>query len=233
MLGKNIKITCSASDLVPISSLHEFQGNLKTLEEKDYQKLKSSIEKYGFSFPVFLWKNGKNNVIDGHQRICVVKKMIEEGYSLPEGKIPVAYIEAKDEKEAKKKILLATSQYAKINGEGLFEFLSLNQIDPNEMLGEIEIPQINVDRFMDKFYVDHSAEDDVPPVPVKAVSKYGEVYQIGGHRLMCGDATKKADVEKLMDGRKADMVFTDPPYSVNYGHDQEELQKKSGGAFSK
>jgi len=59
-------------------------------------------------------------------------------------------------------------------------------------------------------------EDDVPEVQEEAVSKLGEIYQLGNHRLMCGDATKIEDVEKLMDGQKADMVFTDPPYNVDY-----------------
>jgi len=59
--------------------------------------------------------------------------------------------------------------------------------------------------------------DEVPELPKEPKSKLGEVYQLGDHRLMCGDATKKEDVEKLMDGDKADMVFTDPPYNVDYG----------------
>ena len=59
-------------------------------------------------------------------------------------------------------------------------------------------------------------EDDVPPVPVEPVSKLGDLYILGDHRLMCGDSTVLADVERLMGGQKADMVFTDPPYGVDY-----------------
>jgi len=57
-------------------------------------------------------------------------------------------------------------------------------------------------------------EDDVPPVPDEPKTKLGDVYRLGVHRLMCGDSTKREDVERLMDGQKADMVFTDPPYNV-------------------
>jgi DNA modification methylase len=57
-------------------------------------------------------------------------------------------------------------------------------------------------------------EDDVPPVPVEPVSKLGDLYILGNHRLLCGDSTVLADVERLMGGAKADMVFTDPPYNV-------------------
>src|ERR1035437_9187992 len=59
-------------------------------------------------------------------------------------------------------------------------------------------------------------EDDVPPVPVEPVSKLGDLYLLGDHRLLCGDSTVLADVERLMGGQKADMVFTDPPYGIGY-----------------
>ena len=59
-------------------------------------------------------------------------------------------------------------------------------------------------------------EDIVPEVPEEPKSKKGEIYQLGNHRLMCGDSTNADDVAKLMDGNKADMVFTDPPYGVSY-----------------
>jgi DNA modification methylase len=71
---------------------------------------------------------------------------------------------------------------------------------------------------IDNWTSDEIVEDDVPELDDTSdpVSKLGEVYQLGRHRLMCGNATKIEDVEKLMDGNKADMVFTDPPYGVDY-----------------
>ena len=59
-------------------------------------------------------------------------------------------------------------------------------------------------------------EDEIPEPPVEPKTKLGDIYQLGRHRLMCGDSTDLATVERLMDGTKADMVFTDPPYGVNY-----------------
>ena len=61
-------------------------------------------------------------------------------------------------------------------------------------------------------------EDDVPEAPEKAISQLGDLYQLGQHRLLCGDSTAKDAVDKLMDGQKVDMVFTDPPYNINYGN---------------
>ena len=69
---------------------------------------------------------------------------------------------------------------------------------------------------LDDLFKTEVEEDEAPEVDETAepVSKLGEVYQLGRHRLMCGDSTKIEDVEKLMNGQKADMVFTDPPYGV-------------------
>ena len=213
---KEIPITCTGSDMLSIDSITDFQGNLKTITNKEYEKLKSSIQRYGFSFPIFIWKNGKNNIIAGHQRLMALRKMRTEGYSVPNDSVPVSYIDAKDEKEAKKKVLLATSQYAKTTTDGLYEFLSLNDISFEDIKTDIDIPTINLDRFENEFYRD-IVEDDAPPLPKEAVSKTGEIYQLGKHRLMCGDSTKREDVELLMNGSKADIVFTDPPYGVDYG----------------
>jgi len=229
-MTKTIKITCEVNDKLPLNALTEFQGKLKKLEKKEYQKLKSSIIKYGFSFPIFVWKNGANNIIDGHQRISVLKDMVLEGYSMDN--VPVIYIDAKNEKEAKEKVLLATSSYAKVNNEGLYEFLSIINIPFEEIKDYIDIPSVNLEQFENKYY-NKIIEDDPPPLPKNSNSKLGEIYSLGDHRLMCGDATKPEDMEKLMAGKKADMIFTDPPYSVNYGYDQKELQEKSGGKFSK
>src|ERR1035437_1220271 len=73
-------------------------------------------------------------------------------------------------------------------------------------------------------------EDDAPPVPVEPVSKQGDLYILGNHRLLCGDSTVLADVERLMGGAKADMVFTDPPYGVDYegGHNEKKREKLAG-----
>ena len=65
-------------------------------------------------------------------------------------------------------------------------------------------------------------DDEVPEVPEEPQSKLGDLYELGGHRLLCGDSAKVDDLEKLMNGHKADMVFTDPPWNVNYGDTQKD-----------
>jgi DNA modification methylase len=95
-----------------------------------------------------------------------------------------------------------------------------------ELLKGIGFESAELDKI---FQLDAKPEDDDVPEIRKTDIKLGDMFQLGEHRLLCGDATKREDVEKLMAGEKADMVFTDPPYSVNYGADQDLLNKKSGG----
>lgn len=89
---------------------------------------------------------------------------------------------------------------------------------------------------IDKWKEDEVIEDEVPEVTENPVSKLGEVYQLGRHRIMCGDSTKIEDVEKLMDGKKADMVFTDPPYGMDLDTDYSKLpstKKEGNKTYSK
>jgi DNA modification methylase len=83
---------------------------------------------------------------------------------------------------------------------------------------------------IDKWKEDEIVEDEVPEVTENPVSKLGEVYQLGRHRIMCGDSTKIEDVEKLMDGKKADMVFTDPPYGMDLDTDYSKIKPNSDKA---
>jgi len=99
---------------IAIKDLKPLQGNLKTLSEKNYNKLKNSIIKFGFFVPIFMW-NGY--ILDGHGRQRV---MVKEGWG--DAEVPVVNIEAENELEAREKLLHITSQYQKITIEGLDEF---------------------------------------------------------------------------------------------------------------
>jgi len=214
---KNIPIKCKGQRYVSINKLKSFQGNLKELKKDEFEKLKRSILKYGFSFPVFVWKH---SILDGHQRLFVVKEMLKEGYEI--GDIPIVEIEAKNKTEAAEKLLLLNSRYAHITDEGLYEFLNEYSVDINEISDDLELPDIDIDNFISGYLEEDAGgltdDDEIPEVDEEPKTKTGDLYALGNHRLLCGDATKKEDVERLMDGKKADMVFTDPPYGLGgYG----------------
>ena len=215
MSKTEILITCQGTKYLDISELKFLQGNLKELREKEFNKLKKSIQKYGFRFPVFLWNN---YIIDGHQRVFVVSKMIENGYSI--GKIPIVEIDAENEKEAKRLILLASSRYGGVTDDGLYEFIMTSELDFNELKEEIDLPEIDFKQFEQCYFTDEPQDaepqiDRAEELNKKWQVKTGDLFTIGGHRLLCGDSTKAEDVERVMGGEKADLLLTDPPYGIN------------------
>ena len=132
-----ITITCEAHQTLSLSDMTEFQGGLKTRTESDYLKIQSSIRKYGIAFPFFVWKMyGINYVLDGHGRLGALERIHQQGEEVPQ--LPVVYIEADDEKQAKNLLLRLNSRYGEITADGIKEFLSDVEID----LDDVHLPEI-------------------------------------------------------------------------------------------
>jgi hypothetical protein len=132
-----IEITCKTKKYLHIDELETFQG----IDEESMTKLKESILKYGFSFPIFVWRY---NILDGHQRLKAVKMLIDDGHEMDDQRLPVVEIEAKNEKEAAEKLLLINSRYAKISQEGFDSFTVDFDIDLSDIEGLLEIPEIDL-----------------------------------------------------------------------------------------
>ena len=144
-----IEINCTGSDTIQLHELTEFQGELKERSAGDVEKIIKSIKKHGFSFPFFVWKNdGKNNVIDGHGRLLALKQMAAAGEEIPA--LPCVYISAKDEAEAKEKLLKLNSQYGHMTADSVAAFLGDLKLD----FEEIALPSGVID-----FITESTAED--------------------------------------------------------------------------
>jgi len=128
---KMIEIKCKGSGLISIDDLEIIQGDLKKISPQNRKKLRHRIETVGFDAPLFVWR-GK--VLDGTQRLNILRDMLKDGWRLPQGKVPVCDIEARDLAEAKDRLLGYVSQYGDINEKGLFDFLK-------------DIPSIDLDHF--------------------------------------------------------------------------------------
>ena len=149
---KTISIKCETQDKLELAELTEMQGGLKERTDIDYDKIKLSIIKYGFSFPLFVWKSGKTNyLLDGHGRFATLCKMQKDGYIIPP--LPVVYVSAKNKAEAKQKLLRLNSQYGKMSKESVLEFAE--DIDLN--FDEIALPDTTID-----FADDMDAVEDFP-----------------------------------------------------------------------
>ena len=144
-----IVINCTGSDTIQLRELTEFQGELKERSAGDVEKIIKSIKKHGFSFPFFVWKNdGKNNVLDGHGRLLALKQMAAAGEEIPA--LPCVYISAKNEAEAKEKLLKLNSQYGHMTADSVAAFLGDIKID----FEEIALPSGVID-----FITESTAED--------------------------------------------------------------------------
>lgn len=175
-----------------------------------------SIKTFGFKIPIVIDKD--NVVVCGHTRLKAAKKL----------KLKTAPCIVADDltEEQIKAFRLADNKVGEI-ATWNDELLSLE-------LQELELTDIDMSDFgfedMDTIDLDVDAQEDEYEVPddLPAKCQSGEVYQLGRHRLMCGDSTKQADVEKLMGGVEADLLLTDPPYNVDYqGGTKEKLKIKN------
>ena len=135
-----IFVKCDNEKTLELAEMTELQGNLKQRTDIDYDKIKLSIIKYGFSFPFFVWNDGKKNyILDGHGRFETLCKMQKDGYIIPP--LPVVYIQCKDKKEAKQKLLRLNSTFGKLTKESVLEFAE--DIDLN--FDEIALPDNTID----------------------------------------------------------------------------------------
>lgn len=143
---KIIKIKCRGADLCTIDTLSQFQGNLKSLSEGNYAKLHDLIITKGFDSPIQIWidPEGKKQILDGTQRLRVLLKLQEEGYTVPG--IPVDYIEADNKKDAKERLLTKVSIFGRVDEEGLYEFNNEAGFEIGVEFSELlDIPGIDLD----------------------------------------------------------------------------------------
>jgi DNA modification methylase len=213
--------TKTIADLLPT------QGDLKDLTEANYNKLKNVIERRGFSYPVYVWEDKDQilHLLDGHQRQRVLNR---EGWNDP---IPYLKVPAKDLQEAMARLLEITSQYATITQEGIDEFIGKYELNDADVYEATSFDALAFGKTEVETEVE---EDEAPEVSSEpAISKLGEIYQLGKHRVMCGDSTDFGSVSDLLDGQKIDMVYTDPPYGINEKGDRSNRGGLGKGGLAK
>jgi len=185
-----------------INQLKEYKKNPRKISEHDFNNLVKSLKENGYHSRLLI--NQDNTIIGGHQR---KKALLKSGYKHTD-EIEVLIPNR----------VLSKDEFDRINiqdnlhyGEFDFEMLN-NEFDASKL---IEWGISDTDLLMEskKGLVD---DDDIPEVGKDPISKEGDIWILGDHKLICGDATKKEDVKKLMNGQKADMVLIDPPYNVDY-----------------
>jgi DNA modification methylase len=182
----------------------------KKITRTRLDKLKKSLLENGFSDAFNTWNSNEEIfILDGCYRQKALNELEKDGISIP-SMLPGNFISCKNKAEAKKLVLIYNSHYAKIDdkdGLNWFQDLKLDEIK-----SEILIPNINFEKIFKKDII----EDEVPQNVTNTQTKLGDIYELGNHRVLCGDSTKEEDFERLMDGKRSAMVFADPPYGIGY-----------------
>lgn len=211
--------------LRPLADLKGWEKNPRTITKKGKANLRRKIEKLGLYKPLITLKDG--TVIGGNQRLSVLRDMeVDQVYCsiLPADLSDAALLE----------IAISDNENdGSWKREELVMLIKETPIDTSLYAVNFSEP-ITLERLMNT--QDKSKQDEAPAVEDKSVSKPGRVYQLGRHRVMCADATFEDNYGKLMEGMKADLYLTDPPYNVNYeGKTKDKLKiqndKKDAAEF--
>lgn len=206
-------------EMMNIEQLIPYANNARH-NEKAIDKVASSIQEFGFKNPIIVDKN--HEIIAGHTRLLAAKKL---------GMTEVPTIKADDlTPEQVKAFRIAdnkTAEYSEWNFELLaqeLEELKLENYDLSLTGFDFSEAEQLLDSFKEE--TEEIEEDDFEiEIPENPITQKGDVWLLGKHRLMCGDSTSKDDVETLMDGQKANLIVTDPPYNVDYTGKTKEALK--------
>ena len=202
----------ATGDLIP------YVNNSRTHDDKQVGQIAASIKEFGFTNPILI--DNDNGIIAGHGRLMGAQKLgIEQ----------VPCIRLGDLTEAQKKAYVIADNKLALNAGWDMDLLAVEIEGLQALDFDVDLLGFDADELDALFPLEVEGltdEDEVPEVPEEPITKLGDIYQLGNHRLMCGDSTSIDTVELLMGGVKADMVFTDPPYGMRLDTDYSDMNSK-------
>ena len=199
-------------EYIPIDALKPYDKNAKIHTPEQIEQIKGSIQEFGMNDPIGIW--GKDNlIVEGHGRLLACQQLGMK-------EVPIIRLDdlTDDQRKAYTLIHNQTTMNTGFDIDILNEELESIDLDMSDYGFDIEIDDIEEGTEV--------KEDETPEVKDgEPKAKRGDIYQLGRHRLMCGDSTKADDIDRLMDGAKADMVFCDAPYGYKYESNHQDKYK--------
>lgn len=206
---------------VEVEKLIPYVRNSRTHSDAQVAQIAASIKEFGWTNPILV--DGENGIIAGHGRLLAARKL---------GAKDVPVIELAHLTESQKRAYVIADNQLAMNAGWDTAMLTLELADLKE--SEFDLDLIGFDakeleKLLEPEQVEGLTDEDaVPDAPEEPKTKLGDIYQLGNHRLMCGDSTSIADIETLCDGQLVDMWLTDPPYNVAYeGKTKDALKIKN------
>ena len=194
----------------PVTALRPYPQNARTHSKHQVRQIANSIRAFGFTNPVIVDRN--NRIAAGHGRVEAAKLLSIDH-------VPTIALEELTEDQIRAYIL-ADNKLAENAGwdKGILavelqHLMAIDDVQFDITVTGFEVPEIDL-ILSDEEAVDEDPDDDLPEVTMGAVTTAGDMWLLGEHRILCGDVRGESLVERIMEGRKADLVFTDPPYNV-------------------
>ena len=208
--------------MVSIDGLKPYENNARTHSEDQVKKIVRSIEEFGFINPVLI--DGNYGIIAGHGRVMAAKKM---GMT----EVPCLFVE--DLTEAQKRAYIIADNKLALDAGWDEHLLHIELVELQEMDFDITLTGFELDDIEDDEPQDATEDNYDGEPPEEPRAKLGDIWQLGRHRLMCGDSTDMATIDTLLDGARVDMIYTDPPYGMNLDTDYSSMQNHLGIAKEK
>lgn len=210
----------------PIDKLIPYARNSRTHNDEQVVQIVASIKEFGFTNPILV--GADDVIIAGHGRLLAAQRM---------GLKEVPVVRLPHLTEIQRRALVIADNKIALNAGWDEEMLALEMKELEDMdfnldiLGFSEDELKELEAFGEPEQEGKTEDDDVPEVPEEAVTKPGDIWVLGEHRLLCGDTTIYDDVKKLIQNDIATMIFTDPPYNVNYGSSMKDSIRYHAGTL--
>jgi DNA modification methylase len=195
-----------------VEALIPYARNAKQHTDAQVAQIAASIREFGWGAPILV--DGKNNVIAGHGRLLAARKLGMDEVPV----VPMSHLT-----DTQRRALILADNKIGENASWDDELLGLELTELRELGFNLDLTGFSPEEWDalingDEAKAGLTDDDAVPEVPETPVSKTGDVWVLGEHKLLCGDATKAPDYSALLGDELVDMTFTDPPYNVNYAN---------------
>lgn len=210
----------------PVDKLIPYARNSRTHNDEQVAQIVASIKEFGFTNPILI--GADDVIIAGHGRLLAAQRM---------GLKEVPIVRLPHLTETQRRALVIADNKIALNAGWDEEMLALEMKELGDLDFDLDLLGFSLDELkeLDAFGESEPSgntdEDEVPEVPEEAVTKPGDMWILGEHRLLCGDTTMVDDLKKLMADDTADMIFTDPPYNVNYGATMKDSLRYHAGTL--
>ena len=202
-----------------VEELIPYVNNSRKHSDQQVAQIAASIKEFGWTNPILV--DNEKGIIAGHGRLMAARKLKMDD---------VPTIELSHLSEAQKKALVIADNKLALNADWDTQILSLELSELQDIGFDLDILGFDANELSALLEPEEveglTDEDAVPEVPEEPKTKLGDIYQLGNHRLMCGDSTSIDDIERLCDGQLVDMWLTDPPYNVALGMNETPEQAK-------